>query len=383
MADKPAIIGVGQTEFGAPKTDQTFADLTYEAVNAALVDAELDIKDIDNIITVSNDFWDGRTISSMAVGDAVGAAFGQGKNISTVEGDGAFGAFYGLARILSGSYQNTLVVAHSKGSEGDNRLITNAFFDPIFERSLGMDSVTAAALQAKSYMEKYKISPRQTAMVSVKNRANALKNPKAHLREELDIEDILRSPQIAPPIRRHDACPVSDGAAALILANEDFAKKRSGKPVWVEGVAFCADAYRLGERALWESRALREAAKKAYAMAGIADPRKEIGVAEIYEAFSYQELLWSEELGFASPGGGGALLESRVTQTHGELPVNPSGGCLSAHAVCAAGLVRMIEAALQIRGDAANPVRKPKKALAHGQNGLCGQSHCVWILGAN
>lgn len=381
--DRIAIIGVGQTAFDAPKTDQTYADLAHEAVVAALADADLTIKDIGNIVTVSNDFWDGRTISSMAVGDAVGAAFGEGKNISSVEGDGAFGAFYGLTRICSGSYQTTLVVAHSKGSEGNNSLITNAFFDPLYERALGLDSVTASALQAKVYMDKYGISSRQTALVAVKNRGNGLKNPKAHLRQDLTVEDVLRSPQLAPPLRLHDACPVSDGAAAIILASQEFTRKHSVKPVWIEGVAFCADAYRLGERNLWESRALAAAAREAYAMAGIAYPSKEINVAEIYEAFSYQELLWSEELGFCGPGDGGALVESRVTQIDGDIPINPSGGCLSAHAVIAAGLVRMIEASLQLRGEAANQVRNPKRALAHGQNGLCGQSHCVWILGRN
>ncbi|MBI4669954.1 MAG: thiolase family protein [Elusimicrobia bacterium] len=379
--DKVAVIGVGQTSFDAPKTELTYADLVYEAAAAALQDARLSIKDIGNIVTVSNDFWDGRTISSMAVGDAAGAAFEDGKNISTVEGDSTFGAFYGMSRILSGSYEATLVVAHSKGSEGDNRLITNAFFDPVYERSLGMDSITSAALQARIYLDKYGISERQTALVAVKNRKNALKNPKAHLRQELTVEDVLRSRCLAPPIRLYEACPISDGAAAIILASESFAKKHSEKPVWVEGAAFCADAYRLGDRNLWESPALRQAAKKAYSIAGIANPKKEIDAAEIYEAFAYQELLWSEELGLADPGQGGSLVESRATEANGGLPINPSGGCLCAHAVVAAGLVRMIEAVLQLRGESANQVRNPGRVLAHGQNGLCGQSHCVWVLG--
>ncbi|PCI37908.1 MAG: propanoyl-CoA acyltransferase, partial [Elusimicrobia bacterium] len=151
--DKIAIIGVGQTEFAGERKADTFADLVHEAATAALQDAGLDIGDIDNIVTTSNDFWDGRTISSMAVGDAAGAAANGGKSTSTVEGDGTFGAFYGMTRILSGMYGNTLVVAHSKGSEGDDNLITGAFFDPILQRPLGLDRVSAAALQARVFLD--------------------------------------------------------------------------------------------------------------------------------------------------------------------------------------------------------------------------------------
>ncbi len=124
--EKTAIIGVGQTKQVRNNLKQNFAEMVYEATTAALNDAGLEIKDIDNVITVSNDFWDGRTISSMAVQDACGA---YEKNVSTVEGDGTFGAYYALTRILSGSYKNTLVVAHSKGSESDTNLITNGSFE--------------------------------------------------------------------------------------------------------------------------------------------------------------------------------------------------------------------------------------------------------------
>lgn len=359
--DKIAVIGVGQTAFEREKKAETFADLVYEATNAALEDAGIAIADVDNIVTASNDFWDGRTISSMAVGDAAGAAFGEGKNISTVEGDGTFAALYGMSRILSGSYKTTLVVAHSKGSEGDNRMITNAYFDPVSERALGLDSITAAALQARAFLEHEGLREEDCAKVVAKNRAAGVKNPKAQLRRGVSVEEALASPTLASPLKRDDICPISDGAAAIILASEDFGKSR--KPVWVQGVGLCADR-RLSDRDLWESQALRRAAQAAYKMAGISDPKRELDAAEISEQFSYQELLWLKELGLGDPG-----------------RVNLSGGCLCAHAVTAAGLVRMIEAVLQLRGEAANQISTPRRALAHGQNGMCGQAHCVWILG--
>lgn len=377
--ERIAIIGVAQTKHERKKDGQTVADMVFEVTNRALEDAGISIKDIDNVVTVSNDFWDGRTISSMSVMDAAGA---YGKNVSTVEGDGTFGAMYGMMRILSGSYQTTLVVAHSKGSEGPPNLITNAMFDPIYQRPLGLDAISSSALQARRYMVKYNITEEQVALVSVKNHGNAFKNPYAQLPLEITVEDVLNSRPLAEPIKLLDASPVSDGACAVILASEQKANKSTPRPVWVKGVGHCADAYFLGDRDLAEVEALVQAARRAYSMAGITDPAREIDVAEVYDAFSYQELLWLEGLGISQRGQAGRMIEKGTTWLTGALPVNASGGVLSAHPVLAAGLVRLVEAVLQVRGEAGDhQVEDVDLALAHGINGPCGQSHCVWIVG--
>ena len=376
--ERVAIIGIGQTKYERSKRGETFADLVFEVVTKALEDAGIGIEDIDNVVTVSNDFWDGRTISSMAVTDACGA---YGKNVSTVEGDGTFGAFYGLMRILSGSFRSTLVVAHCKGSEGSNHLITNAMFNPIYERIIGLDSISSSALQARRYMEKYGVTEEQCALVSVKNHRNALKNPFAQIAMDITVQDVMRSTMLSDPIKLLDASPISDGACAIILAKEEMAKKVATKPVWVKGIGHSADAYNLGDRDLAEPEALIRAAKKAYQMAGIQEPFREIDVAEIYDAFSYQELLWSEGLGFCERGEGGGLIESGATDMGGDLPINPSGGVISAHPVLVAGLARIAEITIQLRGDGnGRQVDGAKVGLAHGINGPCGQAHCVWIL---
>jgi len=379
MMEKVAIVGVGQTKFEREKKGQAFAELVYEVVTKALEDAGITIAEIDNIVTISNDFWDGRTISSMAVMDACGA---YGKDVTTVEGDGTFGALLGYMRTLSGSFNTTLVAAHSKISEGNPRAIFNGAFDPIYERMLGLDAITSSALQARRYMVKYGITEEQCAKVSVKNHKNAKNNPYAQLPLDIKVEDVLNSRMLADPIKLLDASPISDGACAIILANEWKAKEISEKPVWIKGVGHCADAYHLGDRDLAETDSLREATNKAYKMAGIKTPIKDIDVAEVYDAFSYQELMWLEGLGFCKKGEGGKLIDEDVTEMSGALPVNPSGGVLSAHAVLVAGLVRIAEAALQIRGDAGKrQLSNVNMALAHGINGPCGQSHCVWVLG--
>lgn len=378
-----AIVGTAQTAYRRRRDDANFAELVYSVTSAALEDAGMEINDIDNFVTVSNDFWDGRTISSMAVQDACGSSYQGGRNISTVEGDGTFGLLYGLMRILSGAYQTTLVVVHCKGSEGNMRLITNSMFDYIYTRPLGIESTGAAAMQARRYMDKYGLTEEDFARVSVKNRGNAVKNPLAQLSDALTVEDVMNSPQLADPLKLHDLSPISDGAAAVILADRNTANKLGRKPVWIKGIAHCSEAHFLGDRDLAEAPALRNAAHRAYRMAGIENPLEQIDLVELYDAYSYMELLWLEELGLCPRGKGGEMLRRGITAYNGALPVNPSGGVISAHPVLVAGLARVIEAALQIRREAGER-QVPKKvetALAHGINGPCGQSHCVVILG--
>ena len=376
--ERVAVIGVGQTKYEQGKRD-TFHELVWEVTNKALDDAGITVNDVANVVSVSSDFWDGRTISSMAISDTSGAF---GKDISTVEGDGTFGVLYGMMRILSGSFGTTLVVAHHKGTESNMKGITNTAFDPLVERRLGLDAVSAAAMQARRYMTVSGATERQFAMVSVKNHGNAMGNPYAMLPMEITVDDVMDSQMLATPLKKLDCSPVTDGAAAMVLAAEREAKKLSTgkKRVWLNGVGHCTDAYRLGDRDLADTRALKAAAGKAYAMAHVS--RDEIDVAEVYDAFSYMEPLWLEGLGFCEDGTGPECVERGYFDPGGKLPVNPSGGRLSANPVQVAGLAGMIECVLQIRGEAGKrQVRGARKALAHGINGICGQSHCVWILG--
>jgi len=371
------IIGVAQTKYRR-YNPASHAEMAYQVTREALEDAGLTIEDIDNTVTVCNDFWDGRTISCMTITEATGS---HRVPTTNVEGDGTYGALMGAMRILSGLYKMTLVVAQSKISEGIPAVITNAMFDPVYERVLGVDAINSSALQMRSYISKYGVTEEQCAKISVKNHRNAKANPYAHLPLDITIEDVLKSRVLADPIKLLDASPVSDGACAIIMAEEETAKKRYNKPIWVKGIGHCADAYHLGDRDLAEVDALASAARRAYKMAGIKNPMKEIDVAEVYDAFSYMELMWMEGLGLCGRGEAGAVVDSGLTELGGALPINPSGGVLSAHAVQVAGLARIAEAVLQLRGQAdARQVEGARVALAHGIEGACGQGHCVFIL---
>jgi acetyl-CoA C-acetyltransferase len=241
--------------------------------------------------------------------------------------------------------------------------------------------ITACALQATAYMHRTGTLARHLAKVSVKNHGNALKNPLSQLPMALTIDDVLNSAMIADPLHMLDCSPVSDGCCAVVIAAKERAKRLPATPVWIKGVSFCADAYYLGDRDLSRANALTQAAQKAFQMADIHDPSRQIDVAEVYDAFTYQELMWLEAMGLCADSQAGTLLEKGVFDMGGALPVNPSGGLLSGHPVIAAGLIRLAEVVLQLREDAGDhQVRNARRGLAHGVNGLCGQSHCVWIL---
>lgn len=377
--DKVAIVGCAQTKYEAEKIDLTISELVFEVVKKLHNELGITNDDVGCVITGSNDFNDGRTIANMAIQDAVGSVR---KSESRVSGDGAFAYVYGAMRILSGEYDTVLVVSHSKCSEGDQYLINNSIFDPFYQRHLGLDQISSAGLMANMYMSKYGISEAQAAKVVVKNRKNAINNPYAHLQNEVSIDDVLNSPMLAYPLKELDFPPYSDGAVAMLLTNEDNAKKFTDTPVWLKGYASCTDAYYLGHRTMTDLIALELAAKEAYKMAGIKDPVKDLDVAEIFEAFSVHELMAYEALGFCEKGEGGKFIETGETQIDGSIPVNPSGGVLSSNVAMANGLIRVAEIASQLMGKAEKrQIANAKTGLAYGMNGICSQGNCVLIFG--
>ena len=383
MAERVGIVAVAQTKYHPNRADANEGELVYEAIKQVLQETGLtfaqDGTGIDASITCSQDFWDGRTISSCNVMSYVGSHHSDEDKVAE---DSLNAVYTAAARILSGHQDIVLVASHCKESQADKRGIENAAFDPIFLRVLGLDFLSAAALQARRYMYKYGITPGQCARVVVKNRGNARKNPFAQEPLDITVEDVLGSQILASPIRQLDTKPTSDGACAMILAREKKAKKLTAKPVWILGVSNCYETHYLGDRDLAECDALVAAAKKAYSMAGITDPMKQINVAEISEEYSYQELLWMEGLGLCSRGEAGKMIDAGVTRMGGQLPVNPSGGMLSGNPTVVAGMTRVAEAVLQLRGEAGErQVAGAKRALAHGFTGACGQLQGVMILG--
>jgi acetyl-CoA C-acetyltransferase len=373
------VVSVVQTNHGWG-LGETVRELVYEVTKRAIREAGLTRDDIGTVITSSSDFWQGSGCSNVFHFDAAGAYL---KDSPKVEEDSAMAFIYGCMRILSGHFDTALIVSVTKCSEIPSLFdLTSIQLDPFYHRPIGLNDFSAAALQAQLYMKKYGITDEQRADVVVKNLKNALNNPYAHRKMSLKVEDVLRSKIISYPLRELECAWGSDGACAVILASEERAKKITDTPVWVKGFGWCVDHYFLGDRELLAAPALKIAAERAYKMAGIEDPLRQIDVAEICEPFSIQELIWYEGLGFCPPGGAVKLLDEGVTRMGGQLPVNPSGGVLSTNPYVARGLVRIVEAVLQVRGEAERrQVPDVETALAHSTHGLAGSFHSIVILG--
>ncbi len=375
-----AIVGQAQTPYRCAVPDTHYGEMIYRTVMEALDDAGLGIAEIETVISSGCDTLDGRSISNVFVAEAMGAFM---KEESKVEEDGAYAAMYAAMRLMTGSFDTALVVAYSKSSESSPQTYTGMIGDPFYQRPFGLEGITSCALQARRYASKHGVTEAQAAQVAVKARRAALKNPYAQVKGEHTVEDVLGSEPIASPLRRLDLCPPSDGCCALVLASEKRARELGGTPVRILGLGQVNDAYYPGHRDLAELLSCRLAAQRAYRMAGVVDPASELDVAEVTEVTSYGELMLTEALGLCGDGDGGRLAESGFTAPDGALPVNPSGGTLSANVLMAAGLARLAEAYLQLAGRAGDrQVEGAKKALVHATSGLCFQSNLVYVLGS-
>ncbi len=376
---KIAIVGYATSPFKPGIRDIHLGELVFNTVQEALKNTGMSIEDIETVVDASCDIIDGRSISNTFMIEPMGAFL---KEEAKVEEDGAYATIYAYMRLLTGKFKTAMVVSHGKISESSPDTYSGTIADPFFMRPMGITALTSTALHVSTYYGHYGIDEKYAAMVAVKNLGNAKLNPRAHNKGDYTVEDVLNSEVLATPIKKLDSPPVTDGAAVIILAVEGEAEKITDTPVWIRGVGFINDGFYLGHRDLIELPSLREAARRAYAAAGIKNPAEEIDIAEVYESYSFNELMLYDGLGFCEKGEGWKLIEEGTTCRDGKLPVNVSGGALGANPLMARGLVNMIEVATQLTGKAGeHQVKKDlKTGLVHSTSGFCFQSNVVWIL---
>lgn len=378
MTRRVGICAVAQTAYQRDIWDSRFQGMALEVVRPLLEHTGLTFDregGIGMTLSVSDDVFDARTISDSAMTDVLGAHFGCEEKVAQ---EGAQAVYYGLAAILSGHVDVVMIVGHCKESQGQSRnMVTHLAFDPFYTRPLGLDFCAAAGLQARAYGHEAKISEEQLANIVVRARTQAALNPHTTELETVTVDDVMSSPMLADPIRELHAYPVTDGAVGLILAAEERAKALTEKPVWITGVGNSMDSFFLGDRDLVANTALEQAAKRAYTRASIYDPRGAFDVVELSDQYAYQQPLWLEGLGLCDKGQGATWLE----QSQEGPAINPSGGMLAGNPLILGGLVRVAEAALQLRGEAgARQVSGARRALAHGVMGPAGQFHTVVSL---
>jgi acetyl-CoA C-acetyltransferase len=300
-------------------------------------------------------------------------------------GSGVFAIIHGWYMVASGMFDTCLVVAEEKMSscQPHPQAAFNSIYDHTLERPLGVNLLWIFALEMQRYMHVHKISEEEIALVSVKNKKNALDHPSAQVAEEVTVKDVLNSEIMAWPVRRLMVSPTSDGAAAIVLAAEHIARRVSEKPVWIEGIGWCLDTSFWTNRDLYYPDYVEKAARMAYEMAGIKEPSKEIHIAEPYDPFAYKELHHMEGLLLCKRGEAAKLTAKGVTQRNGDLPVCPSGGLLGVgNPIAAAGLMKVCEIFWQLRGEAGKRQvpGNPKRGVAQAWGDLM-QVGTVVVLG--
>lgn len=378
-----AIIGAGQTKFGR-RDDVSTPELLHHAVQGALQDADVSREEVDTVFFGSApDALIGVNNPDQWCAGAIGAASKPFMRISTGGSTGSSAAIAAYYAVASGKSRIALAAAVERAQESPAvQLMMNTNFDPIYEREFGINAISCYALATVDHMRRYGTTQQQLAHISVRNHANALNNPFAHLQVKVTVDEVMKSRVLCWPVKLFDTCPRSDGACAIVMCDASTAAKRSTRPAWFHGVHSYSDGYFLGEREILSRREhMFLAAQSAYTEARISNPLKEIDVAELQNPFTISEVMAIEALGFCKPTETGARVTDGTFDMDGELPINPSGGVLSSNPVGATSLVRIAEIALQVRGKAgARQVPKVKRALAQCSGGAI-QFGTVTILG--
>ncbi len=380
-----AMVGAGMTQF-VRRAQETSDELAWQATRMALNSCGLTLDDIDAVaLGTAPDAFDGVHLNSEYLCPGAG-----GWNKPLIRcyvggGTGVMAVIHGWYHVASGLFDTCLVVCEEKMSScqphPQGAFLT--IFDHTLERPLGPNLLWIFAMEMNAYMQRYGLSHRDIALVTVKNRQNAKDHPCALLGEDITVDDVLNSEVMAWPVRRLDVSPISDGAAAIVLASDKVAHRLTDKPVWIEGVGWNLETAYWTNRDLSYPQQVEEAARMAYQMAGITEPRKQIHIVEPYDPFDYKELHHLEGLLLADKGKAPEMTALGITRRDGDLPVCPSGGLLGVgNPISAAGLMKVAELFWQLRGEAgARQVPgNPKRGLAQAWGDLM-QVSTVVILG--
>jgi acetyl-CoA C-acetyltransferase len=359
---KVVIVGVGMTKFG--RRVEGLMQLLSEASLAAMDDAGIGDKPLDAVYVsnMAGGIFNHQTALGSSLVDRLSLLPAAAETVENGPASGSSAIKNAYFSIASGAYDLVMVTGGEKMGDVPGFVATDGvatMSHPEAEYPLGITLPSLAAMFAKLYMERYGITSEQLATVALKNHLNGLKNPYSHIRGDFILEGVLHCPEsivnnpfIAEPLRLYDCCPVSDGAASVILCAEEKAKEFPNAPVVLAGFGQATDHQTIHEREdPTDLKAVTLAAKKALDMAKLTP--KDIDVAELHDAFTILEIAQSEHVGFFKKGEGGKAVEAGLTQIGGKIPINPSGGLKSrGHPVGATGVAQVVELVWQLRGQA-------------------------------
>jgi acetyl-CoA acetyltransferase len=344
-----AVVAFAQSHHVRREQARNEVEMLMPVLHQVKSDLGIDQTQIDFTCSGSTDYLAGSAFSFVMTLDGVGAS--PPISESHVEMDGAWALYEAWVKIQSGAADTALVYGYGKSSPGSLRDVMSRQLDPYYVAPLWPDSVALAALQARACLDAGVTTVDEMAQIAARSRRAAADNPFAQLQGSDDPAVLLKEAEIAAPLRRHDCPPISDGAAAVVLAAGDRARELSDAPAWIRGIDHRIEAHGLGVRDLTTSASTTLAAERA----GVGDAP--VDLAELHAPFTHQEVLVRRALGLGD-----------------DVTVNPSGGPLAANPLIAGGLIRIGEAATRIaRGEAG-------RAVAHATSGPCLQQNLVCVL---
>jgi len=382
MINKVCVLGAGSTKYG--KLDEGIVEIALNASKEAISSAGITPKDIQAGY-ISNVFGaaDKQVHMAPVIMSNLGIPYVPGLTIESACGSGSVMLREAYANIAAGFYDCVLALGVEKVTHVGTLQSTTLFSycsDFFYEGGSGASFPGLFATIARSYMNTFKATEEDLAHVAVKNHENGLLNPKAHIRKKITVDDVLNSPMVASPLKLYDCCPFSDGASAVILCSEEFAKKSGRQYVEIIGSGRGASPAAVqGREDITTIPSTIAAAKQAYAMAGITP--KDIDFAEVHDCFTIAEIIDIEDLGFFPKGTAASAVTEGATRRNGTIPINPSGGLKSkGHPIGATGVGQVVEVFEQFTGNAKDrTIKDAEIALTHNF-GATGASAAVHIF---
>ncbi len=382
-----AIVGVGHSKYGY-RYDVNLQELAWEAIKQALEDAGLDQKSIEYVVYGNVGVWSSEPLPAVAINEYAGLTPTGTMRVEAACATGSAAIKAAYDAVASGMADIAMAVGVEKMNESPTPIVVeligragNYFWE--FE-NFGLTFPGYYALYATAYMAATGATEEDLCRVAVKNHYYAARNPKAHFPREITLEQCMQSRYIAWPLKLYDCSPITDGAAAVILASEEVARKITDTPVWIKGVGVASDTSNISRRPDFiVRRGVVEAVKRAYRMAGIdyENAAKQVDLAEVHDAFTIAEILSYEELGFAKRGEGYKLIREGQTYIGGLIPVNVSGGLKAkGHPLGATGVGMAAEIALQLRGEADKGRQVPVKNGVGVANNVGGTGHYAYVF---
>jgi acetyl-CoA acetyltransferase len=357
MSIPVAVVSFAQTKNVRREDHRNEVESLMPVVAEALGKVGLSKDDMGFVCSGSSDYLVGAPFSFVMALDAVGAW--PPLRESHVEMDGAWALYEAWTVLLEGDVDTALVYSFGRSSPSQLGRVLALQLDPYYMAPLWPDPVALAALQAQAMIDERGVTESDFAQVSARSRRDAMSNPYAQLSGNVSPEELLSDDYLVAPLRRHAVPPISDGAAAVVLAAGDRARSLVDQPAWITGIDHRMEPHALGARDLTKSPSTRRAAVGAGLLADETQPSVHVDVAELHAPFAHQELILKDALGI-----------------DGDVSVNPSGGALTANALMVGGLVRIGEAATRVMD------RTATAALGHATSGPCLQQNLVCAMSA-